>query len=72
MAEVAIHPAAEAEYEQALQWYLARSPQAAGRFETAFDEAIESIGSHPALFPLCDDRHRFITLRRYPYRLIYR
>ena len=38
MTEVAIHPAAEAEYEQALGWYLDRSSQAAARFEAAFDE----------------------------------
>lgn len=72
MAEVTIHPEAEAEYEHALAWYLDRSPQAAERFETAFDEAIGAIGSHPTMFPLCDDIHRFVLLKRYPYSLVYR
>lgn len=36
VAEVLVHPAAEAEYEQALGWYHDRSPQAAVRFEAAF------------------------------------
>lgn len=72
MAEVTIHPAAEADDEQAPAWYLERSPQAAKRFEMAFDEAVEDIRSHPALFPLCDDLHRFVLLKRYPYSLIYK
>ena len=72
MAEVGIHPAAEAEYEQALGWYLDRSPQAAARFEAAFDEAIEAIRSQPAMFPRCDEVHRYVLLRRFPYSLIYR
>jgi len=45
VAEVTIHPEAEAEYEQALGWYLDRSPRAAERFETTFDEAIEVLVS---------------------------
>ena len=36
MADVSIHAAAEAEYEAALAWYLARSARAANRFEAAF------------------------------------
>ena len=40
MAEVTIHPEAEAEYEYALGWYLERSLQAADGFEAAFNEAI--------------------------------
>jgi plasmid stabilization system protein ParE len=54
VAEVTVHPAAEAEYEDALAWYLERSPQAADRFEAAFGEAIEAIRSRPTMFPLCD------------------
>jgi plasmid stabilization system protein ParE len=69
--EVTVHPEAEAEYETALAWYLDRSPKAARRFEIAFDKTIEAIGVQPTMFPLCDDRHRFVTLKRYPYSLIY-
>jgi plasmid stabilization system protein ParE len=72
MAEVTFHPEAEAEYEHALVWYLERSPQAAERFQVAFEEAIEAIQSHPAMFPLLDDRHRFVLVKRYPYSVIYR
>lgn len=72
MAEVTFHPEAEAEYELALAWYLERSPQAADRFEAAFHETIEAIRSHPGMFPLCDEIHRYVLLKRYPYSLVYR
>ncbi len=62
MAEVTIHPEAEAEYEHALAWYLDRSPQAAERFEAAFGEAIEAVQTYPTLFPACDNIHRFVRV----------
>ena len=72
MAEVLIHSAAEAEYEAALEWYFKRSEMAADNFEAAFERALEAIQSNPQFYPLCDDRHRFCLLRRYPYLVIYR
>jgi plasmid stabilization system protein ParE len=72
VADAGIHPEAEKEYERALGWYLERSVQAADRFQAAFDEAIERIHSNPSMFPLCDEVHRFILLKRYPYGLVYR
>lgn len=72
MADVSIHSDAEAEYEAALAWYLARSARAADGFEAAFERALESIVANPQLYPLYDDRHRFCLLRRYPYSIIYR
>jgi plasmid stabilization system protein ParE len=36
------------------------------------DVAFQRIADSPALSPLCDDRHRFYTLRRYPYIVVYR
>jgi plasmid stabilization system protein ParE len=72
MADVTIHAAAEAAYEAALAWYMARSAQAAAGFEAAFERALELIAANPQSYPLCDDRHRFCILRRYPYSVIYR
>jgi plasmid stabilization system protein ParE len=72
VAEVTLHAGAEADYEEALAWYLDRSPQAADRFEAAVGEAIDAIAAHPTLFPRCDARHRYILLRRYPFSLVYR
>lgn len=72
MAEVSLHVAAEAEYEAALAWYTARSTQAAAGFEAAFERAVAFVASFPEASPLCDDRHRYCALRRYPYGLVYR
>jgi plasmid stabilization system protein ParE len=67
-------PAAEADYQAALAWYLGRSPQAAAGFEAAVEVALRAIGSAPERWTTCDDRHRFYVLPRYPYsnRIIYR
>jgi plasmid stabilization system protein ParE len=72
VAEISIHAAAEAESEPALAWYLARSPQAAAGFESAFEGALALIEQFPEAQPLCDDRHRYCSLRRYPYGVVYR
>jgi plasmid stabilization system protein ParE len=72
MAEVSLHPAAEADYEAALAWYQARSPKAAAGFEAAVDNAIVAVRDFPEAYPLRDDRHRYCPLRRYPYGLVYR
>jgi plasmid stabilization system protein ParE len=72
VAEVSLHPAAEAEYEAALAWYLARSVRAAARFEAAVEQAMTFLGAFPEASPLCDERHRYCALRRYPYGLVYR
>jgi plasmid stabilization system protein ParE len=72
VAEISFHIAAEVEYEVALAWYLVRSPRAASGFEAATDRAVRFIESFPEASPLCDDRHRYCALRRYPYGLVYR
>jgi plasmid stabilization system protein ParE len=72
MAEVLAANSAEEEYTDSLQWYAERSRRAAEGFESEFAQALESIGTHPDRYPLCDDRHRFYLLKRYPFQIIYR
>lgn len=72
MAEVSLLPAAEADYQEALAWYQARSLQAAAGFEAAMEVALGRIADEPEGWPLCDDRHRFYILRRFPYSIIFR
>lgn len=72
MAEVTLHAQAEAEYEAVLGWYQARSLRAAAGFEAAIERAVEFLETFPEACPLCDDRHRYCALRRYPYGLVYR
>ncbi len=70
--EVLIADAAEKEYADSLKWYAERSRRAAAGFEAEFERALSSIAAHPEWYPVCDDRHRFFLLKRYPYQIIYR
>jgi plasmid stabilization system protein ParE len=72
MANVSFLPAAEADYREALHWYEVRSAQAAAGFEAAMQIAVQRVAHAPESWPLCDNRHRFYILKRYPYSLIYR
>lgn len=72
MVEVSIHPLAAAEYENALLWYAARSVQVALGFEKAIEQSIRYISLHPEAPPLCDQRHRYCKIRKYPYGIIYK
>ena len=70
MAEVTFLPAAEADYQQALEWYAARSPRAVIGFEAAVEVALRAIGQAPELWTRCDERHRFYVLKRFPFSII--
>jgi plasmid stabilization system protein ParE len=72
MNSLLIAEAAEEEYTESLKWYAERSLRAAEGFDAAFERALDSIAAHPERYPLCDDRHRFFLLKRYPFRIIYR
>ncbi len=72
MVDISFHPDADDEYQTALDWYLARSPKAATGFVRAFERAVDAIRRFPDASPAYDDRHRFVVLRRYPYRLVHR
>ena len=72
MDNLLIAEAAEEEYTDSLRWYAERSMRAAEGFEAEFERALESIAAHPERYPLCDDRHRFFLLKRYPFQIIYR
>ena len=72
MDEVLVAEAAEEEYTASLAWYAARNPQAAEEFEAEIALALRAIAEHPERYPLCDDRHRFLLLKRYPFQIIYR
>jgi plasmid stabilization system protein ParE len=70
--EIRFHPEAEDEYQSALAWYRARSPQASGRFEAEVDRVLKSIATTPGMYPKYDENHRFATLGRFPYSIVYR
>lgn len=72
MANVIICSAAEVDYTQSLKWYAERSIEAADDFDAEFDRAVSQIAADPERFPMCDTRHRYFLLRRFPFRIIYR
>ena len=63
---------AEDDYTASFRWYAERSPRAAEGFEAEFARALDAIAASPERYPLCDDRHRFYLLKRYPFQIIYR
>ena len=72
MDNLLVAKAAEEEYTDSLKWYAERSIRAAEGFEAEFEKALRSIAQHPDRYPLCDDRHRYYLLKRYPFQIIYR
>lgn len=72
MADLIVCSAAERDYTDALRWYTQRSSDAANEFDAEFDRALKVIAEDPHRFPLCDRRHRFYLMRRFPFQIIYR
>lgn len=72
MTNVIVCSAAEVDYTESLKWYAERSIDAANDFVAELDHALSQIASEPERFPLCDARHRYFLLRRFPFRIIYR
>lgn len=65
-------PAASRELEDALEWYLERSPQAAEAFLREIDRAIAVIAAAPRVWPHFELGTRRYVLQRFPYSIIYR
>jgi plasmid stabilization system protein ParE len=72
MAKISFLPDAEQDYQESLAWFYDRSSQAAAGFEAAMEVALQRILNSPEMSPLCDYRHRFYLMRRYPFSIIYR
>jgi plasmid stabilization system protein ParE len=72
MNDFVVHPAAQAEYETAVDWYAERSTVAAERFVSEVEAAIEAIQRHPESFARLDEAHRCYLLNRFPYYVAYR
>jgi plasmid stabilization system protein ParE len=67
-----VRKTARAEIAAALDWYLERSPAAAGRFLEAVDEALHLIEEAPQRHPIIRGRLRRALLRRFPYGVYYK
>ncbi|MFN7811300.1 MAG: type II toxin-antitoxin system RelE/ParE family toxin [Planctomycetia bacterium] len=72
MAKLIVGEAAEAEYAAAVDWYAAGSLAAADGFTEAVAAAFRRILDRPEWGAACDDAHRLVIVRGYPYQIIYR
>lgn len=62
---------AEAEIDQAKEWYRSQSRQAAVRFSEAVDLALETIGFNPEQYQIVYRETRRVLLEDYPYAFFY-
>jgi toxin ParE1/3/4 len=72
MANVSLHPAAAADYDDAHAWYGARDKAVADQFEAAVQEAFRTLAQLPEIGAPCDRHHRIWPAGKFPYGLVYR
>jgi plasmid stabilization system protein ParE len=65
-------PEALREFEEAVDYYLELSPEAASGFVDAFEEAVDFVLKNPRAAVQVERRARRWNLRRFPYALIFR
>jgi toxin ParE1/3/4 len=65
-------PAARLEAEDALGWYLERSPRAGEAFVRELEHGLALIAESPSLCPRFEAGTRRYVLRKFPYSIIYR
>jgi plasmid stabilization system protein ParE len=68
---LSVTPEAEAEIDQAADWYLRQSYRAAEGFRDAVDGALETIGINPEQYQIVYRETRRVLLDGYPYALFY-
>jgi toxin ParE1/3/4 len=71
MADIRIDAAASRDFEDSFVWYAERSEVAALGFEAEFERTLKAIEKSPGRFPLLDKVHRYCSLQRYPFQVIY-
>lgn len=71
-AKVELTPEALREIDDAFEWYLERSLQAADAFVREVDSAVALIASSPTIWPRFEAGTRRYVLRKFPYNIIYR
>lgn len=72
MTEVIVSSAAESDFTESLCWYAERDILAANDFEQEFQRVITELQTDPESYPLYDDPYRFILMRKFPFRVIFR
>ena|SRR5437762_8705760 len=67
-----IHDEAGAEYDAAFEWYLARSPDSARKFDVEMNRALEQILLAPRRWAVGSHDTRTFLLSRFPFVVVYR
>jgi plasmid stabilization system protein ParE len=65
------HSEAREEFDQAFDWYAARSHGAAFGFASAVEDALDRIVADPKRFAATYDNCRYCTLLRFPFSVVY-
>ena len=60
------------DFDQSFDWYAERSAEAAIGFAVAVDDAIDRVLEDPSRFPTLSGSCAYCSLRRYPFRLVFR
>lgn len=68
---ILLHDLARKELREAVQWYCERSVDAADKFVTQVEKAIDRIETDPESHALIGRNHRYIRVSQFPYMLIY-
>ena len=70
-ARVIFRPAAEADLQEAYDWYEQREPGLGVEFIRCVDRCLQSIRRHPELYPEVHKNVRQGLVRRFPYSVFY-
>ncbi|MBU1055401.1 MAG: type II toxin-antitoxin system RelE/ParE family toxin [Proteobacteria bacterium] len=65
------HPAARAEFEQAILYYFENSSSLASAFYSEIECAIEKIVENTSLYRVIDEDVRRCLTKRFPYAILY-
>lgn len=69
---VRFHIEAQAEFEEARDWYLERAPIASQQFVTEVLRVTQMVAAAPERWPLGRRGTRRALLRRFPFKVVYR
>ena len=69
---IEFHSEAQAEFDDAFDWYANQSSDAALAFMVGVDRAIALIVDAPERWERIDSRHRRCRVQRFPYSVVYR
>lgn len=71
MLRVILQPAAEADLQEAYEWYEQREMGLGSEFVRCVDSCVQLIRRHPEIYPAIHRQIRQGVLRRFPYSVMY-